>query len=418
MIVRNAAIEYQVGASEEVTADGALRGPQYETVGRHLSDVPLHGDLGPDNPQHMSYPSYNGDRILVSKFAYELSDPKRWDVIVFKFPGDATTDARTNFIKRLVGLPGETVRIQHGDVWIRQRRGAVPDRAEAAGKTAGHAATGVRQRLHAANCRIRLAGAVAAGAAGRRQHGRGVEFRRLCDVSHRRHGRRRALASLPSSDAVLSAVAGRRGAAASRRRRTLAPELITDFTAYNTGRSSRAPTIRRRIADSLGLYWVGDLALRCTVDVEGDQGELLFELRKGGRRFQCRFDVATGQATLSISGRDMEQFQPTATTAVRGPGRHEIRFSNCDNELRLWVDGSVVPFDRADDLWRFGQHAARRERLRAGGRGHGRREGAAQPPCHLPRPLLHRRSVVRRARSDLAPAIRGSCRPPTARRRD
>ena len=37
-------------------------------------------------------------------------------MIVFKFPGDATTDARTNFIKRLVGLPGETIRIQHGDI--------------------------------------------------------------------------------------------------------------------------------------------------------------------------------------------------------------------------------------------------------------------------------------------------------------
>ena len=35
----------------------------------------------------------------------------------------------------------------------------------------------------------------------------------------------------------------------------------------------------------------------------------------------------------------------TATTAVRGPGRHELRFSNCDNELRLWVDGRVVQFD-------------------------------------------------------------------------
>jgi hypothetical protein len=95
----------------------------------------------------------------------------------------------------------------------------------------------------------------------------------------------------------------------------------------------------------LGLYWVGDLALRCTADVESPKGELIFELHKGGRQFQCRIDVATGRATLSISGRDMEQFHPTATTAVRGPGRHEIRFSNCDNELRLWVDDSVVQFD-------------------------------------------------------------------------
>ena len=123
--------------------------------------------------------------------------------------------------------------------------------------------------------------------------------------------------------------------------RDLAPQLISDFTAYDTGRTRRdenpAPDIR-----SLGLYWVGDLALRCTAEVESEKGELLFELRKGGRRFQCRIDVATGQATLSVSGRDMRQFRPTAATSVRGPGRHEIRFSNCDDELRLvgrWAGG-------------------------------------------------------------------------------
>ena len=39
----------------------------------------------------------------------------------------------------------------------------------------------------------------------------------------------------------------------------------------------------------LGLFWVGDLALRCTVAAESERGQLLLELRKGGRRFRCRF---------------------------------------------------------------------------------------------------------------------------------
>lgn len=47
--------------------------------------------------------SFSGDRIIVSKFAYEIGEPERWDVIVFKFPGAATI----NYIKRLIGLPGE-----------------------------------------------------------------------------------------------------------------------------------------------------------------------------------------------------------------------------------------------------------------------------------------------------------------------
>ena len=76
--------------------------------------------MAPGNPQGQDYPSYDGDRILVAKFPYEFADPKRWDVVVFKYPGNATV----NYIKRLVGLPGETIRIRDGDLWIRRRNRA------------------------------------------------------------------------------------------------------------------------------------------------------------------------------------------------------------------------------------------------------------------------------------------------------
>ena len=56
----------------------------------------------------------NGDRILVLKCIYQFFEPKRWDVIVFKNPPDPTI----NYIKRLVGLPGEKVQIIDGDVYI------------------------------------------------------------------------------------------------------------------------------------------------------------------------------------------------------------------------------------------------------------------------------------------------------------
>ncbi|MEM6656409.1 MAG: signal peptidase I, partial [Planctomycetota bacterium] len=57
----------------------------------------------------------SGDRILVNKYLYSFTDPARWDVVVFKYPGDA----KQNYIKRLVGLPGETLRIYQGDVYTR-----------------------------------------------------------------------------------------------------------------------------------------------------------------------------------------------------------------------------------------------------------------------------------------------------------
>ncbi len=62
-----------------------------------------------------THTTFSGDRILVSKFDYLFHDPKRWDVLVFKFP----EDARMNYIKRLVGLPGEFLHIEGGDVYTR-----------------------------------------------------------------------------------------------------------------------------------------------------------------------------------------------------------------------------------------------------------------------------------------------------------
>jgi len=347
---------YQVNAHDEVDTDGNLRrDPGVQIVAGTCPMCRYTARLD-DNPQHVSYPSYNGDRILVSKFAYQLADPQRWDVIVFKFPGDPPsvsggTDARTNFIKRLVGLPGETVRIQHGDLWVRQGQQPfriarkppeklwamlqpvfdndyMPRIAEAGwparwqpeppadGSTAGAWSSDENATFHTDG--------TAAGERWLRYHHLVPSYRQW------------------------EAAAGQRGPSPA----DLTPQFIKDFTAYNTSRTRAGDRLTPE-GDSLGQYWVGDLALRCTADVESEKGELRFELRKGGRQFRCRLDVATGQATLSISGRDMQQFQPGAVTSVRGPGRHEIRFSNCDNEMRLWVDGSVVSFNAStayDDL--------------------------------------------------------------------
>ena len=53
---------------------------------------------------------FGGDRIMVAKWL----KPRRWDLVVFRYPEDPST----NYVKRLVGLPGETVVIQQGKVWI------------------------------------------------------------------------------------------------------------------------------------------------------------------------------------------------------------------------------------------------------------------------------------------------------------
>lgn len=58
-----------------------------------------------------------GDHILVNKFIYAFGDPKRGDIIVFKYPEDPERD----FIKRVVGLPGETLEIKNQIVYINNK---------------------------------------------------------------------------------------------------------------------------------------------------------------------------------------------------------------------------------------------------------------------------------------------------------
>jgi signal peptidase I len=68
----------------------------------------------------------NGDRILVLKCLYQFFEPKRWDVVVFKNP----TEPRINYIKRLVGKPGETVEIIDGDIYINGQIERKPTRVQ------------------------------------------------------------------------------------------------------------------------------------------------------------------------------------------------------------------------------------------------------------------------------------------------
>ena len=58
-----------------------------------------------------------GDRILVSKFIYKFKKPRQGDVIVFKSPEDQKKD----FIKRLIGLPGDIVKISNGSILINDK---------------------------------------------------------------------------------------------------------------------------------------------------------------------------------------------------------------------------------------------------------------------------------------------------------
>ena len=58
---------------------------------------------------------HNGDNLIVDKLSYRFHDPERFDIIVFPFQ----YQANTYYIKRIIGLPGETVQImEDGSIYI------------------------------------------------------------------------------------------------------------------------------------------------------------------------------------------------------------------------------------------------------------------------------------------------------------
>ena len=59
-------------------------------------------------------PQNDGDQLLVNKYAYLFGDPNRWEVVVFLNPNNPNQA----YVKRVVGLPGETIYVRDGDVYI------------------------------------------------------------------------------------------------------------------------------------------------------------------------------------------------------------------------------------------------------------------------------------------------------------
>ena len=118
---------YAVNASEEVELRSVAR----------TSSIPASACNCRFQARLDETPSFKGDRILVMMFPYDLpflpgsGPPERWDVVVFRYP----EEPEVSYIKRLVGLPGETIRIYHGDVFV---KGAGSDKFTLARKPMDH----------------------------------------------------------------------------------------------------------------------------------------------------------------------------------------------------------------------------------------------------------------------------------------
>ncbi|MDA8744911.1 signal peptidase I [Rubripirellula amarantea] len=388
---------FRVGASRE-RADGN----SVVVVGgicancRHVNSMDL-----ASNSDHATF---NGDRILVNKFSYVLGDPERWDVIVFKFPGNP----KQNYIKRLVGLPNETLTILHGDVYARET--GTDDRPEILRKPPStllamshlvydtdyqsemliNADYPSRWQSWTENAtepptdswkvNQSVDGVLATVTASDEpkwlryfhhfpddeQWADAAAGVSLADANPYQT---RAITDFYTYDSYIQAPfsyvfanAGSGGAQGSgyfsglsfnpRYQSGEGPEQFGGATTWG-GMDSGDQQLGRD-----GMHWVGDLIAGLDIETTSDANELVLELVEAGVRHQCRFDLTSGSASLSIidfegnpqrfdtaEESDKANASPTAMTSVQAGSRHHIRFSNCDDQILLWVDEKVVTFD-------------------------------------------------------------------------
>src|SRR4029077_17619312 len=80
--------------------------------------------------ESMSPTLEKGDRVIVNRLSYKLHDVNRGDIVVFSRPPGlpAGADQPEDLIKRVIGLPGETVQTKDGSIYIDNRKLSEPYR--------------------------------------------------------------------------------------------------------------------------------------------------------------------------------------------------------------------------------------------------------------------------------------------------
>ena len=348
--------QYQCGASEEFDNGTGAR-----------KDVAVAETICPlcrkretiDLEKSLNHATFSGDRILVSKLAYALGTPRRWQVIVFKF----IEQARQNYIKRCIALPGETLKIYHGDIYIKNAKdntglstvksqdgfqiarkppsvalaslqaiadtdhlsqpfgdGLVPDYwQDASGESTPKWQTQIKPTPNNRSSKYAWSASVAQ-----------VPKDSLAMLRFRHHVLDRNASKQSSQDDF---------------------RYITDYTAYNQ-KILRSSDRRADMLETDGVHWVGDLAGQWQISTAKGTQALQLLLVEGGVEFLCEIDLSSGKATATAlhENKPISVFESSqgfvskleAQTPVRSGATHRIRFANVDDALRLWIDGRSI----------------------------------------------------------------------------
>jgi len=238
------------------------------------------------------------DRILVDKLSYHMRDPERFEVVVFKHP----LQRSLNMIKRIVGLGGESLKIEHGDLWTRRE-----------GDTDWRILRRPDPVQHEMWRSLRTSGVWRPGP----------------DTTGWRTG----------GDAIAARGNGR----------ALFPGVVGSVrNGYVDGYPEKVATVIRRRPEKTGKYAVGDLRVEGEITALEGLTAVRLEFFEGARRYVFELP-GPGAATDHPSVRVDDPQNPEAPSATAAdPFRLEpgdaVDFAaqNLDDRLQLEVDGDVV----------------------------------------------------------------------------
>lgn len=292
-----------------------------------------------------------GDRIFVLKYLYGIESPTPFDVVVFKNP----TQPDENYIKRLIGLPGEQIALVDGDVFVRP----APKEPAAAGSNPWDASDWkIRRKPESAqravwqpvfDSQLMTGAAVAKGAVSPWV----------------------ATGATESEATTLYTTTGAKAAIAWDRLKPFIPhpgELntsesdktreINDRYAYNESPASYTNTPR---------FPVGDIRLRTTVKVRRDVSDmsefsLIGVIEARGYEFRATMTGGTpgtgGKAVLSMrplgdsgAGTVLVEAPLPSFAGFEISGKPvAVEFWHSDQQLQLWIDGKLIAIKGYDWL--------------------------------------------------------------------
>jgi len=273
-----------------------------------------------------SEPNFKGDRILVLKSLFDLpktiggGPPKRWDVTVFKYP----EEPETNYIKRLVGMPDEELRIQRGNLYTRKLGSADPFQVQR--KSLDH----LRAMQIMVNDDLHKPKALRDDP--RWNHWRPEEggWKVLEDGLYEAKPSGDSWQEMRYEHRVPEPGQWRAITSSKPIPGTPRSSLITDFYAYNTFLT----TDTYDKSAWFQPHWVGDLTVELLLEVNKPTGEFRVELVEAGIQNQFVVDLKTGKGKLIRAGKILAETQ----TPIREGGRFRIRFANVDDRLTVWIN--------------------------------------------------------------------------------